>query len=46
MLIYADDLIEKTFKVKNQIRHIKPRSDGLSTAVHYDDGRLKDERFK
>ena len=33
MLYYADDQIEKSMRVKNQIRHIKPRQNGLSCEI-------------
>jgi hypothetical protein len=46
MLFYADDLVEQSLKVRNQIRHMQPNSDGLSCAVQYDNGQLMDEKFK
>ena len=45
MLYYADEHIEKSMRVKNQIRHIKPRQGGSSCEIQFDN-LLYNEKFK
>tara|TARA_B110000285_G_C14993733_1_gene547699 strand:+ start:436 stop:702 length:267 start_codon:yes stop_codon:yes gene_type:complete len=46
MLFYADDVVEKTREIKNQIMFLKPTNDGQSCAIEYDESKLGDEKFK
>lgn len=46
MLFYADDVVEKSRELKNQIMFLKPSNDGQSCAVEYDESKLGDEKFK